>query len=61
MNAIVTTFPKPPPQMRTGDVIGWVVVCPQTGEWIMRCDSRSEAREMAHASGARIAKLEVAK
>jgi hypothetical protein len=27
----------------------------------MRCDSRSEAREMAHASGARIAKLEVTK
>lgn len=61
MNAVLSYIPKPPPQIRTGDVLGWVVVCRQTGEWIMRCESRSEAREMAHASGARIAKVEVTK
>jgi hypothetical protein len=61
MNSAIAYLPKPPPQLRTGNIVGWVVICPQTGEWVMRCESRFEARDIAHASGARFAKVEISK
>lgn len=42
-----------------GKVIGWVVVCPQTGEWIYRCATRREAREHAEACGCLIAAIRI--
>jgi hypothetical protein len=50
--------PKP---LRTGQVIGWVVVDPDTGEQVMRCFSRAEARDIARSANARIARVVVAK
>lgn len=61
MNAAIAYLPKPPPRFRTGDVIAWIVVDPDTGEFVLRCDSRAKARDEAHASGARFAKVEISK
>jgi hypothetical protein len=46
--------------MKTGDVLYWIIVDAQTGEPVMRCESRSEARKYA-GTGARICKVVVAK
>ena len=51
----------PKPTLRTGDIVSWIVIDPTTGEQVMRCFSRAEAREMAHAVGARFCKLEVSR
>jgi hypothetical protein len=51
-------MPKKP---RTGDIIAWIVIDPDTREQVFRCETRAEARDMAHASGARFCKLEVSK
>jgi hypothetical protein len=32
--------------VRTGDILAWIVIDPHSGEQIMRCFSRAEAREM---------------
>lgn len=41
--------------MKKGDVIGWVVVDAETGEPVIWCKSRSEARRIASESGGRVA------
>jgi hypothetical protein len=46
--------------MNRGDVIAWIVIDPDTGELILRCASRSEARRIAAESGARYARVVVA-
>jgi hypothetical protein len=46
--------------MNRGDVIGWVVFDPETGEPVSWHNSRSEARRIAAESGARYAKAVVA-
>lgn len=46
--------------MKRGDVIGWVVVDPKTGEPVSWHTSRSEARRIAVESGARYARAVVA-
>lgn len=33
--------------MKTGDIVCWLIVDPETGELVMRCTSRDEARELA--------------
>jgi hypothetical protein len=40
-----------------GKVLGWVVICPDTLEWIYRCATRAEAREMAEECDGRVAKV----
>lgn len=47
--------------MKPGDVIAWIIIDPDTGEQVMRCKSRDEARMFARDTGGRIAKLVVAK
>lgn len=46
--------------MKRGDTIGWIVIDPETGEPVMWCNSRSEARRVAEESGARYARAVVA-
>lgn len=46
--------------MKTGDVIGWIVVDAK-GEPVAMYGSRSEAREAARGSGGRIARVVLAK
>ena len=46
--------------MKRGEVIGWIVVDPVTGEPVMWCKSRSEARRIAEESGARYCRAVVA-
>lgn len=46
--------------MKRGEVIGWIVVDPVTGEPVMWCKSRSEARRVAEESGARYARAVLA-
>ena len=46
--------------MKRGDTIGWVVIDPATGEPVLWCKSRSEARRIAEESGARYARVSVA-
>lgn len=46
--------------MKRGDTIGWVVIDPETGEPVLWCKSRSEARRIAEESGARYARVSVA-
>ena len=43
--------------MKRGYVICWVVIDPHTGELVLRCPSRSEARRIAIEAGARYAKV----
>jgi hypothetical protein len=43
--------------MKTHDVIGWLIV-DQNGEWIMRCATRKEARELCRGDG-RVCKIVV--
>lgn len=33
--------------MTDGEVLGWIVLDPETGEWCVRCETRAEARELA--------------
>ena len=40
-----------------GKVLGWIVIDPETLEWVYRCATRKEARELADECGARIAVL----
>jgi hypothetical protein len=42
-------------QIEDGKCLGWVVIDPETLEWVYRCATRKEARELADACGARIA------
>jgi hypothetical protein len=44
--------------MKTGDVICWLIVDPDTGELIMRCNSRDHARELARGCG-KVCRVEV--
>jgi hypothetical protein len=37
--------------MTEGDVIGWIVLDPESGEWCVRCETRAEARELAGRDG----------
>lgn len=37
--------------MTDGEVLGWIVIDPFTGEWCVRCDTRAEARELADDDG----------
>ena len=46
--------------MKRGQVIGWIVIDPETGEPVLWCKSRSEARRIAKESGARYARAVVA-
>jgi hypothetical protein len=46
--------------MKRGDVIWWVVVDPETGEMCIRFTSRSAARFIADACGAKVAKVVIA-
>jgi hypothetical protein len=46
--------------MNRGDVVGWIVIDPETGEPVLWCKSRSEARRIAAESGARYARVVVA-
>ena len=46
--------------MKRGDVVGWIVFDPETGEPVLWCKSRSEARRIAVESGARYARAVVA-
>lgn len=43
--------------MKRGEVIGWIVVDPTTGEPVSWHKSRSEARRVAEESGARYARV----
>lgn len=43
-----------------GKCLGWVVICPYTLEWIYRCATRKEARELADECGARVAVIRAA-
>lgn len=45
--------------MKRGDVLAWVVIDPTSGELVMRCASRSEARRIAAESGARYGRVVV--
>jgi hypothetical protein len=45
--------------MKRGDVAGWIVIDPQTGEPVIWCKSRSEARKIADEAGARVARAVV--
>ena len=47
--------------MKTNDILCWVVVDGQTGEILVRCESRSRARRVAYKSGGRIAKVVLTK
>lgn len=40
-----------------GKVLGWVIICPDTLEWIYRCATRKEDRELAAECMARVAAL----
>lgn len=42
-----------------GDVVGYLVVDAETGEWVLRCLSRSEARSIGKASNGRVARVVV--
>lgn len=44
---------------KTGSVVGWVIIDGQTGEQIMRCASRAEARELVKGTGGRICMIVV--
>ena len=46
--------------MKRGETIGWIVFDPETGEPVLWCKSRSEARRIAEESGARYARAVVA-
>lgn len=46
--------------MKRGDVVGWIVIDPETGEPVSWHASRSEARRIAKESGARYARAVVA-
>jgi hypothetical protein len=46
--------------MKRGQTIGWIVIDPTTGEPVLWCKSRSEARRIAAESGARYARAVVA-
>ena len=46
--------------MKTGDVLYWIIVDSQTGEPVMRCESREKARKYV-GKDARICKVVVAK
>jgi len=37
--------------MTDGEVLGWIVIDPETGEWCVRCATREEARELAMGAG----------
>lgn len=39
------------PRHQEGDVLGWVIVDPDTGEWCMRARTRTEARFLAGKDG----------
>jgi hypothetical protein len=45
--------------MKRGQIVGWVVIDPQTGEPVIWCKSRSEARKIADEAGARVARAVV--
>lgn len=47
--------------MKTGDILYWIIVDATTGEPVMVCYSRQQARDMAKGCHARICKVEVAK
>ena len=38
-------------------VLGWIVIDKKTGEWVLRCKSRVEARELARTCDGVIAKI----
>jgi hypothetical protein len=61
VNAVLKVPQQPQRPVRTGDVVAWIVIDPGTGELVMRCKARSDARDMAHAVGARYAKVVVSK
>jgi hypothetical protein len=46
--------------MKRGDVVGWIVLDPETGEPELTCKCRSEAHLSAAESGARYARAVVA-
>ena len=46
--------------MKRGQTIGWILLDPETGEPVLWCKSRSEARRIAEESGARYARAVVA-
>jgi hypothetical protein len=43
--------------MKRGDVAGWIVIDPKTGEPVIWCKSRSEARKIADEARARVARV----
>jgi hypothetical protein len=45
--------------MKRGDTIGWIVIDPETGDPVIWCKSRSEARRIAVEAGARVARVTV--
>lgn len=47
-------------KLKTGSVIGWVVIDPISGEWVARYETRKQARDDARGFG-RIARVEVDK
>jgi len=47
--------------MKTNDILWWVVVDGKTGEPVMQCASRMEARRIASTSDGRIAKVVLTK
>jgi hypothetical protein len=47
--------------MRTGDILHWIVVDARTGEPIIRCASRAEARAIARDCDGRVAKVVLTK
>lgn len=46
-------------EVKTGTVLAWIVVDGRTGEPVMRCATRAEARKSVKGTGGRVCKLEV--
>lgn len=47
--------------MKTGDILHWIVVDARTGEPIIRCAGRAEARQIARECEGRVAKVVLTK
>lgn len=42
-----------------GDVIAWILIDPGTREWVMRCRTRSEGRQLVRECGGVLVKVVV--